>query len=64
MNTIDACVLGLLAVMDFAVIVLLRRRHNRAAQAGRMMRSLEFAVRSEAEQAGSRTRGHPLRDAG
>jgi hypothetical protein len=60
MNAIDACVLGLLAVIDLAVIVLLRRRHNRTAQAGRIMRCLEFAVRREIEQADSRPRGRQL----
>jgi hypothetical protein len=49
--------LGLLAVIDLAVIVLLRRRHNRAAQAGRIMRCLKFAVRHEIERAASLPRG-------
>jgi hypothetical protein len=60
MNTIDAYVLGLLAVIDLAVIVLLRRRHNRSAQAGRLMRGLQFAVRREIEQADSLPRGRQL----
>jgi len=49
MNMIDACVLGLLAVADFAVMVHLRRRHGRVARDRRIMRALEFAVRSEIE---------------
>ena len=60
MNTVDAYVLALLAVFDFGVIVLLRRRHNRVARTNRMRRGLEFAVRREIEQASSQTRGRPL----
>jgi hypothetical protein len=51
MNTIDACVLGMLAILDLAIIIHLRRRRGRAARAHRIMRSLEFAVRRETELA-------------
>ena len=60
MNTIDACVLGLLAVLDFGILICLRYRHNRAYRTERIMRSLEFAVRREIEQADSRTRVRQL----
>ena len=49
MNTIDACVLGMLAVLDLAFMIHLRRRRSRAARTERVMRSLEFAVRREIE---------------
>jgi hypothetical protein len=60
MNAIDAFVLGLLAILDFGVLVYLRRRHNRAWRAQRVMRSLELAVRREIEEASSRRRGRQL----
>jgi hypothetical protein len=46
MNT-DAIFLALLAVVDFAVIVHLRKRHGRRIQMERLMVSLCMAVRRE-----------------
>ena len=58
---IDACVLGMLAILDVAVIIWLRRRRSRAACAERIMRSLEFAVRRETELACLNRRRQMLR---
>ena len=55
MSLIDACVMGLLTVLDFAFLVHLKRWYNRATGAERIMRGLEFAVRHENEQADSLT---------
>jgi hypothetical protein len=43
--SIDALVLTALAIMDFALIVHLRRRHGRRASRERMMASLRMAIR-------------------
>jgi hypothetical protein len=53
MNLIDACVLGMLAILDLALIVQFRRRRSRAVQAQRIMRSLEYAIRQELDPANS-----------
>jgi hypothetical protein len=47
MNVVDAVVLGLLAIGDLAFIAHLRRRRRKSVQTGRMMRSLELALRRE-----------------
>ena len=60
MNLIDACVVGLLTVMDFAFLVHLRRWYIRVTGAERIMRGLEFAVRHEIEEADSLTRASQL----
>ncbi len=62
MNAVDALVLALLALVDLALIVYLRRMRVRRVRARRMMRSLEFAIRREtfAETAVPRNR-HLLR---
>jgi len=44
MNT-DALVLGIIAIADFALIVHLRRRHNRRLRLERMMGNLRLAIR-------------------
>lgn len=60
MNAIDACVLAMLAIIDLAIIIQLRRRRSRAAQVERVMRSLEFAVRREIEPTDSFGQGQHL----
>jgi len=60
MNLIDACVVALLTVMDFAFLVHLRRWYNRVTGAERIMRGLEFALRHEIEQEDSLTRESEL----
>jgi hypothetical protein len=47
MNSVDALVLGMLAVADLAVLVHLRRRRWQKVQSERMMRSLVLVVRQE-----------------
>lgn len=49
MNVIVGCVLGMFVIADLAALVRLRRQRNEAAQAERIKRSLEFAVRREIE---------------
>jgi hypothetical protein len=60
MNLIDACVVALLTVMDFAFLVHLRRWYTRVTGAERIMRGLEFALRHEIEQEDSLTRESEL----
>ena len=60
MNLIDAGVVALLTVLDFAFLVHLRNWYNRVTGDERIMRGLEFALRHEIEEADSLTRESEL----
>jgi hypothetical protein len=46
----DAMIFALVALVDLALLVYLRRRHGRRERARRLTRSLQLAVRRETTQ--------------